>query len=357
LTDPSEPAPDPADPTPPNLPVPADPQTLAATDPAQSSVSGPPAHSMFSLEGRSAPALFLIGRLGSLLGLAIIGVSVMAAGTAAAPWLFLAGLAVLAIGVLSAGGSQALDRSHQPDLPYRGASPVIAFIAVIALTLLAIVVVLVPLSAVGLDPSSPLATTISLAITALMYVAVVRLLVVGPGALSWADMGLRLPASAAVRDLLLGAVFALPVLLVTLVFGGLLSRFIEPTPSPLPESGTIGGLLANLVSAAILAPIGEELFFRGFATTAWARAIGPTAAIVRGAAFFAFAHIVTQLDASFAEGAQRAAFSFLALLPIGLALGWVFLTRRSLYASIGMHAAFNALQVLALYAATQVPTS
>ena len=115
--------------------------------------------------------------------------------------------------------------------------------------------------------------------------------------------------------------------------------------------------MANLVSAAILAPIGEELFFRGFATTAWARALGPAAAIVRGAVFFAFAHVLTLFDASFETGAQRALFSFLALLPVAVALGWVFLRRRSLYAAIGLHGAFNGIQLLLLLAATGAATS
>ena len=109
------------------------------------------------------------------------------------------------------------------------------------------------------------------------------------------------------------------------------------------------GLVANLVSAAILAPVGEELFFRGFATTAWARAIGVGPAVVRGALFFALAHVVTLFDSSFAEGAQRALFSFVALLPVGIALGWLFLKRGSLYAAIGLHGAFNAIQVVLLY--------
>ena len=103
-----------------------------------------------------------------------------------------------------------------------------------------------------------------------------------------------------------------------------------------------------------IAPIGEELFFRGFATTAWARSLGSAwPAIVRGAVFFAIAHVITLFDASFATGAQRALFSFLALLPAGFALGWVFLERRSLYASIGLHASFNAIQVLLAFAAAR----
>jgi membrane protease YdiL (CAAX protease family) len=126
---------------------------------------------------------------------------------------------------------------------------------------------------------------------------------------------------------------------------------IEPAPSVLPAAGDGLSLALNLVSAALIAPIGEELFFRGFATTAWARAVGARRAIVRGAVFFAVAHVLTLTDASFAEGAQRALWSFVVLLPAGLALGWVFLSRRSLYAAIGLHATFNALQVIALFAA------
>jgi membrane protease YdiL (CAAX protease family) len=309
--------------------------------------------STFSLEGRTVPALYLIGWVGTVMGLAVILVSLMAASSGAAPWIFLAGLVVLVVGLAAAAGSQAVERGRRPELAYRGPSPVLTFLLVMGLTLIAIVVVLAPLAALGLDPQSPLATAVSLLLTAAMYVGVVRLLVVGPGALSWADMGLRVPAPAAIRDLLVGGLLAIPVLVLTVLLGGLLARFLEPAPSPLPEAGDAVGLIANLVSAAIIAPVGEELFFRGFATTAWARAGGAGQAIVRGAVFFAIAHVLTLFDATFAEGAQRALFSFVALLPVATALGWVFLSRRSLYAAIGMHAAFNGLQVLALYTAAR----
>ena len=131
-------------------------------------------------------------------------------------------------------------------------------------------------------------------------------------------------------------------------------------PSPLPTAGESAGSLFNLISAAILAPIGEELFFRGFATTAWFARLGAaTPAIIRGALFFAFVHVLTQLDDVVRRWAsQRALFSFVALLPVGLALGWVFLSRRSLYAAIGLHAAFNGIQVvLAFLAATRSRSS
>jgi hypothetical protein len=222
---------------------------------------------------------------------------------------------------------------------------------VFAITLIATVLVLAPLSAMGFDVASPAGTAISLLITMVAYIAIVRLLVVGTGALSWAEMGVHRPTTESVRDLAIGAVFAVPVLIVSLVLVAVLSRFLEPAPSPLPEAVDPGGLILNLISAAILAPIGEELFFRGFATTAWARAVGAGPAIIRGALFFAIAHVLALFDATFETGAQRALYSLIALLPVGLTLGWLFLARRSLYAAIGLHATFNAIQVLLVAAA------
>jgi membrane protease YdiL (CAAX protease family) len=307
---------------------------------------------MFSLEGRRVPALYLIGWVGSVMGLAVLIVSFMASDAGVAQWVFLAGLVVLALGLVAAAGSQAVERSGRMDLAYRGPSPVLAFIVVFAFTLLAVLVVLAPLAALGMDPTSPAATTISLLLTTMAYVVVVRVLVVGPGSLTWAEMGVVRPDAAAIRDLLLGAVLALPVLIVTIVLGAILGTFLERTPSPLPAPEDAAGLLFNLVSAMILAPIGEELFFRGFATTAWARSLGRAwPAIIRGAVFFSFAHVLTLFDASFATGLERAAFSFVALLPVSVTLGWLFLSRRSLYAAVGLHGAFNGIQVLLLFVA------
>ena len=328
-------------------------------DPSRGDVSttrldGQAALSTFSLEGRRVPALYLIGWAGSVMGLAVLLISFMATGGAAARWLFLGGLAILVVGLVAAAGSQAIERSRRTDLAYRGPSPVLTFVAAIALTLVGVVVILAPLSALGLDATAPLATTISLVVTLAAYVVVVRLLVVGPGALTWAEMGIRRFDVDAVRELLTGALFAVPVLVVTIALSIVLGAFLERTPNPLPEARDLGGLALNLLSAAILAPVGKELFFRGFATTAWVRSLGTARpAILRGAAFFALAHVLTLFDASFATGAQRALFSFLALLPVGIALGWLFLARRSLYAAIGLHAAFNATQVIIAFAAAR----
>jgi membrane protease YdiL (CAAX protease family) len=307
-----------------------------------------PRPTTFSLEGRAVPGLYFAGWIACLVGGGAVAVSLIATVPGSGRWLFLVGLVFLALGLVAVAGSQAIERGRRTELAYRGPSPVLAFITVVVLTLLVLIVVLAPLSALGLDAQSPVATTLNLMVTMLLYAGVVRLLVVGTGALSWREMGVVRPDAGTLRDLLWGMLLAVPVLVATLALGGVLAQFLEPPPSTLPVTTDPAGIALNLVSAAILAPIGEELFFRGFATTAWARSAGVTSAIVRGALFFAIAHVVTLFDASFEVGAQRAAFSFLALLPVAVVLGWVFLQRRSLYAAIGLHAAFNAIQLLLL---------
>lgn len=320
-----------------------------ATEPAASAASP----GIFSLEGRRVPGLYVVAWLLTLIGGGAVFVSIGAAGSGseAARWLFLLGLVGLSLGFLAGTGSQAVERAHRPDLAYRGPSPVLAFLTVVVITLLATVVVIGPLSALGLDASSPVATTLSLAITALAYVLVIRSLVVAQGALAWRDMGLGQAAGPALRELAVGMLLAVPVLVMTIALSLVLSVFLAPPPSPLPPAVDASGLLLNLLAAAVLAPLGEELFFRGFTTTAWVRVYGVRPAIARGAMFFAVAHVVTLSGASFAEGLQRAVFSFVALLPVAFTLGWLFVARRSLWAPIGLHAAFNGTQVLLAYLA------
>jgi hypothetical protein len=116
--------------------------------------------------------------------------------------------------------------------------------------------------------------------------------------------------------------------------------------SPLPPAGDAPGMLANLVAAAIIAPLWEEAFFRGFVTTAWARTAGPRAAIVRGAAFFALIHVIPLAGTDLGAFAGAALIAFVVRLPVGLVLGWVFLRRGTLIAPVALHATYNAIPLL-----------
>jgi membrane protease YdiL (CAAX protease family) len=185
--------------------------------------------------------------------------------------------------------------------------------------------------------------------------AAIAILVVGAGALSWGDMGLRRPATdrgSAVLAVAWAAVLAVPTLflagLIAIILVGLLGVVPEPVVPLGPDPQV---LLVSLVVAGVVAPIWEELFFRGFATTAWARAAGPRAAIVRGAVFFALIHVLTTWAGDLWTGAGIAVIAFSVRLPVGLVLGWVFLRRGTLLAPIALHATYNALPIL-LYVAT-----
>jgi membrane protease YdiL (CAAX protease family) len=177
-------------------------------------------------------------------------------------------------------------------------------------------------------------------------------------ALTWTDMGLRASLPAAFRDIVWGAAFALPVIVVTAIFVNVLVTIVGSTPeSPLPPAGTSAGLAINLLAGALIVPFYEEILFRGFATTAWARAVGPATAIIRTSVLFALAHILSQGGENFGEALGVAVVAATARLPVALVLGWVFIRRRSVWASVGLHATFNAfLLVLAESAFESLPT-
>jgi membrane protease YdiL (CAAX protease family) len=350
-----------SDPGPPDPGTPSGLTEPATTEPATRGPGEPPAEPppptrlgarIFTLEGRAAPGLFLVGWLATIMGVAVLFVAVQPAianGPAVA--LSFLGLGLLSIGLVSGAGSQALERRRR-GLAYPGPSPFLVFAAVIPSASLVNGLVFLVARPLGVSADGPLASLIALAVQAVIYIALVRLLVVGPGALTWPDMGiLRRPIAIVAEDVGWGVAVGFGVLIVTVVVAALISAFLPAPDSPLPPSGTSTGLVLNLITAAILAPIGEETFFRGFATTAWARSIGVVPAIVRAAIFFDVAHVLTVGGTSFGDAALRALAAFLARLPVALALGWVFVNRRSLVASIAVHATFNGVIVLIAEAA------
>ena len=87
-----------------------------------------------------------------------------------------------------------------------------------------------------------------------------------------------------------------------------------------------------VLAIVILAPIAEELFFRGVVFNAFLRERGPRLAYLGSAALFAVIHL-----------------SIVALIPIfllGLALAWVYDRTGSILAPIVMHAVVNGASVL-----------
>ena len=306
--------------------------------------AGPPGAGTFTIEGRSAPALFVVGWLATLLGLGFVLVGVLSGGTAASPFILAIGLAVLGVGLVAGAGSQGIERRVRARTIYRGPSPFLVFAASIPVSLLLVVIIGVPLSLLGVDVLGPAGSLAAVLVQAVVYWALVRLLVVDVGALDWGAMGWRRFDTSALTELAGGALWAIPVIVATIPVALVLSSLFPVEPvSPLPPAGEPVGFALNLLAGAIVAPIGEELVFRGFATTAWARDLGRRRALVQAALFFALVHVLTIGGATAGEAFGLAVLGFATRVPVALALGWLFLRRGSIWAPIGLHAAFNAI--------------
>jgi len=101
-------------------------------------------------------------------------------------------------------------------------------------------------------------------------------------------------------------------------------------------------LLFTVAAAVALAPLLEEALFRGLILHGLARWKGPRAATVWTAAFFAFFHFYNP-------------WQIVPTFFLGLLLGWVVLTTRSLWASIVLHSAFNGLSLIVFAFPVEAP--
>lgn len=309
----------------------------------------------FSIEGRQAPALFVTGWIASVVGTGATIVGFLAAqGTGGSSLLFGVGLAIVSIGLYLLGGSQTIERKAA-DRGYAGPSPVLVFAAAVTTTLVAVLIVGTPLELSGLTVERPLGDLLFEGVQVLVFIGLVQALVVGPGAISWRQMGFGLPLGAIARGLAFGAIYAVPLVVITAVVGAVLVQAFGVTPDPpLPAAKTGTGLLFNLVTASVLAPLAEEVLFRGVAVTAWLRTTGARTAIVRAAVLFALAHVLLVGGESFGQAASLAVVSAAGRLPVALALGWVYVRSGTIWAPIGLHALFNGV-IIVLQQAVPAP--
>jgi membrane protease YdiL (CAAX protease family) len=306
----------------------------------------------FTIEGRRAPGLFVVGWLAVVVAIGLASVAFLGASGAIGSILWFGAFLAAAFGLVLLGGSETIER--QAGAAYRGPSPLVVLFAVIAFTQLAGYAVGVPLQAVGASIPRPVGDLIAVAIQALVFIGVVRLMVVGPRALSWREMGLQPGLAEAFRAALGGAVFAGPVILVTSVLAYLAVSLVGTSPpSPLPPTGTTSGLLLHLAAGAVVAPIAEEILFRGFALTAWRRTAGARTAIIRSSVVFLLAHILFVSGDSFRETASQALVGGIGRIPIAFALGWLFVRTWSLWGPIGLHAAFKGILIMIAELATK----
>jgi uncharacterized protein len=300
----------------------------------------------FALEGRRAPALFAVGWIGALVGVALIAMTTLGATGVGALVLSVAGFGALSIGTILLAGSQTIERKAS-GASYAGPSPLLIFIAVIATGRLAGYLVGIPLLAIAEAIPPAIGDLLATVILAVVFLGVLRLTVVGPGVFDWRSMGLHADIGRAARELLGGATYAIPVILVTAVVAAFLVQLAGVTPpSPLPPTGTPDGLILHLLAGAVLAPFYEEMLFRGFALRVWLSTHGPRAAIVRSSLLFVLAHVLFVGGDSFQEAASLAIVGGVVRLPVAFVLGWLYVRTGSLWAPIGLHVAFNAVLII-----------
>ena len=104
------------------------------------------------------------------------------------------------------------------------------------------------------------------------------------------------------------------------------------------------GLPLTIITVAVLAPIGEEIVFRGFALPGLASRLGATFAILITSAVFALIHLGPGIGVG--------------ILPVtfilGLAFAFVYHKTKSLILAIATHALHNAITIIALAATDTV---
>jgi membrane protease YdiL (CAAX protease family) len=204
--------------------------------------------------------------------------------------------------------------------------------------------------AVGLAVQRGFLSQGSLALALLVYVLNLLffaggafLLALRPGKLTWAELGIAPP-----RWRWLWLLLAAGITLVLLPLRGLIGLIVQQWFGGGLEAMQsrlnllLGGELSwfqfflTLLGAGLLAPVAEELFFRGFFYTALRQRLGIVAAAMISSLVFAIGHID-------ALGVVAASF----IMGIALALAYEY--TRSLWAAIAIHAINNSLATVMLY--------
>jgi len=257
-------------------------------------------------------------------------------------WIGVIGALVLMGGLSWLAVASIIRRGALPADRYRGPSVLVIF----AMIELGLPFLLVPplLAFTGGDIetlSSPGALTLQLLITPLGFFALLAVFVAVPRALD----GVRLwQGAASARQAVIGLLAGLLVWSAAQVLAGVLVAILHLlgiNPEGEQEVTAIAQQLpvpVAVLTIAVLAPIAEELFFRGFVFNAWEREYGTRRALIGATLLFGLAHV---------PGGTPLAV--VVVLLLGLLLTGVYARTRNLATTIGIHATFNLASVLALF--------
>ena len=249
-------------------------------------------------------------------------------------WLALAGLALL-VGLAAHAARSLVVRHELPEGRYRGPSILVMLVlAVIAANMAVLPVAGEVAALLGDGDMTPLGTLMVLTVTQLGLVGAAALFVFAPRALSGVAW---LPARGLWRSMGLGLVLALPAWIGAQLIGLLVLRLLAQFGLE-PETGVASEALARadpvvlVVALVLVAPVTEEIFFRGVVYNAWLREYGGRVALVGSAVLFALIH--------------GSLFLFAPIMALGIALVLLYRATGSLPAAMALHAGFNGITVL-----------
>ncbi len=226
-------------------------------------------------------------------------------------------------------------RAALPPQRYRGPAIVaLLFLGVILGTVVSLAAADTAVALVENGPLSVPGTLLLLTSTQIGLLVITGGLVVLPRALA----GLRLaPAGRIWRTMALGLALAVPAWVGATVLAFLAGLLLEALGLR-PDNTILDPFLNRadptviLVGFIVVAPIAEELFFRGVVYNAWERERGATVATLGSAGLFALIH--------------GSVFSLVPIFALGVVLALVYRATRSLPATMALHAGFNAISVV-----------
>jgi uncharacterized protein len=158
----------------------------------------------------------------------------------------------------------------------------------------------------------------------------------------WSDLGFHYYSL--IKTIWYSFLALLLIMLINFVYVILMTRVFKINPPPSKIEELIGNrnvsYILLLVVVSIIAPVCEEIFFRGFLFQGFKKRWGVAAGILISSALFSAAH----LDL----------YNLLPLMAIGWVLAYVFHKTKSLLPVIFLHATYNLLLILILLSQARI---
>lgn len=315
-------------------------------DPAQPGPDGRPGGPSTPDRTRTYPALhalsilLILGGLGLLVGVLAANAGLLSGdpvlpelGDALAILvLLLLGAVAVLVGLVLNAVRSLVARETLPPERYRGPSIIVLWLLATVAANIAVVGVASDVATLlnGGQPSV-FGSLVTLTVPQASLVGAAALLVYAPRALA----GLRLlPAAGLLRSMAIGLGLAIPSWIGAQLIGYLTLRLLEPFGMK-PDAGIAERALSTAdpvvlaIALVVVAPVAEEIFFRGVAFNAWEREYGSTRALYGSALLFAVVH--------------GSIFFIPSIAALGIVLGLVYRATRSLPATMVLHATFNGI--------------